>query len=1022
MILHQLQLCAFGPFPDEQKVDFDALSADGLFLLRGRTGAGKTSILDAITFALYGDVPGERDRAMLKSRHAPAQREPYVRLEFTAQGRRWRVRRTPQHERPQQRDAARMRQHNQSVTLECFDGAEYQPVTSGVQAASDELRRIIGLDLAQFTQVILLPQGAFAQFLHASSKDKQQLLEKLFDTRRFRLLEEYLRVAARETQQQVDQLNTQVHTLAAGLQRESSALEEAAVELPQTSVAAAEESVPPVVSESEPENLHQVTVARAGYWMQQATAALKRATGMQRATAQQLEALQAAQRELRAYQQYQQAVETHQQQLPAIEKRRAELAADRSGRAVAQWLKSADEAHAQHQKLQQQAKHSVTELHRCWQDQTDLPQDLLEDDSYEPAREALIALRTQVQQAKPLQQQITEITAQRTKIQREITELERQVGTYTAQEAQLRTSIEELKTQLIDTEELEQQRQLAAEQLQETQRILELVTTRNDQQKQLGQARTAQLQSEGALHDAQKQYRQVAGAYLGSIAAELAEGLTEGQPCLVCGSEDHPHPHQPEVTSTTREDVEAARAHQENNASDDAVARSRLQHCEEAVAVTDKQLGDHASLQLEEAAEQVQHAKDKHSELTVRRRYQDQLREQLTESTHQLEEERRRLLQTQQRTESQQREEALLRQTFQQQETELAALRGNHESVESRLEALGQLEDSVQQAQHSQQQAKAAAQRAEQTQAEATARWKESNFSAEDQVHAAILDNAQRQNAEEQITAYDAEAARLALQAESAEVTAGAQRHTAGQVPPTHQALEQAGKELTIAESASESARELLSGLRVRQQSVEASAQQLQQALAAREELATEQIERAELAATINGGGDENPLRMSLTTYVLAAQLERVAEAATRHLAVMSEGRYQLLHDDEKRGRGQQGLDLKVYDEHADDQRPASSLSGGETFMTSLAMALGLAEVVQADAGGVSMETLFIDEGFGSLDENTLDAVMTALRTLEGEGRRVGVVSHVSEMHQQIPSQLEAVRGRSGSTIRMHTP
>lgn len=169
-------------------------------------------------------------------------------------------------------------------------------------------------------------------------------------------------------------------------------------------------------------------------------------------------------------------------------------------------------------------------------------------------------------------------------------------------------------------------------------------------------------------------------------------------------------------------------------------------------------------------------------------------------------------------------------------------------------------------------------------------------------------------------------------------------------------------------------------------EALEEHADKLEQAQHHRDTVLVEQRRRADLAATINGAGAENGLKMTLTTYVLAARLERVAEAATRHLATMSEERYRLMHSDDAAGRGLQGLDLKVNDEHSDVERSTSSLSGGETFMASLAMALGLAEVVQAESGGIGMESLFIDEGFGSLDEDSLEHVMSALHRLQGEG------------------------------------
>ena len=181
--------------------------------------------------------------------------------------------------------------------------------------------------------------------------------------------------------------------------------------------------------------------------------------------------------------------------------------------------------------------------------------------------------------------------------------------------------------------------------------------------------------------------------------------------------------------------------------------------------------------------------------------------------------------------------------------------------------------------------------------------------------------------------------------------------------------------------------------------------------------------ERAQLLAAVadaaRGAGDNN-YRMSLNSYVLAARLEQVAVAASERLIGMSDGRYTLQHTDAKAARGaKSGLGLEVVDQWTGQRRDTATLSGGESFMASLALALGLADVVQQESGGVDIETLFVDEGFGSLDEQALEQVMDALEGLRDGGRVVGLVSHVGEMKQRISTQLQVVKGRNGSTLHI---
>ena len=190
---------------------------------------------------------------------------------------------------------------------------------------------------------------------------------------------------------------------------------------------------------------------------------------------------------------------------------------------------------------------------------------------------------------------------------------------------------------------------------------------------------------------------------------------------------------------------------------------------------------------------------------------------------------------------------------------------------------------------------------------------------------------------------------------------------------------------------------------------------------AALEELAPRAERRRavrDLARLADGSAEANSLRMRLSAYVLAARLEEVAAAATERLAAMSGGRYTLVHCDEgARGRQRGGLDLRVVDAWTGRERAPATLSGGEGFFASLALALGLADVVAQEAGGARLETLFVDEGFGSLDEHTLEQVLEVLDRLRDGGRTVGIVSHVADLRDRIPAQLRVVKGRTGSRV-----
>ncbi|MGW4820180.1 SbcC/MukB-like Walker B domain-containing protein, partial [Streptomyces sp. NPDC004227] len=181
-----------------------------------------------------------------------------------------------------------------------------------------------------------------------------------------------------------------------------------------------------------------------------------------------------------------------------------------------------------------------------------------------------------------------------------------------------------------------------------------------------------------------------------------------------------------------------------------------------------------------------------------------------------------------------------------------------------------------------------------------------------------------------------------------------------------------------------------------------------------------EEYDRVARLATLTAGTSaDNERKMRLESYVLAARLEQVAAAATVRLQRMSSGRYTLVHSDDRAGRGRSGLGLHVVDAWTGRERDTATLSGGETFFASLALALGLADVVTDEAGGVRLDTLFIDEGFGSLDDQTLDEVLDVLDSLRERDRSVGIVSHVADLRRRVHAQLEVVKGRSGSAVRL---
>lgn len=1072
MKLHQLTLHAFGPFPGTELIDFDRLGADGLFLLRGRTGAGKTSILDAVTFALYGDVPGQRDKTQLKSTHAPAVSEPSVQLEFTQGGRRCRVWRSPHHGRPQKRDPSRQREVGQRVVVEFLQEGAWQPYTSGIQAANDEMQRMLGLDLHQFTKVILLPQGAFAHFLHASSKDKQDLLERLFDTDRFTLVEKHLRELAREAEQQLQASDARIAMHRENLIQAAVAMLPApadaepggtgpdapevgdpapAVPEPGEPVPEVGAPAPPEAAEAVPERpgLREAELAelspaelspRVARAIEARHAQLLRGAAAADASAQQastaLEELRAREETLSRFTDHAERRAAHQAQREHVSTLRAQLDRHESAAQIQTWFGAAEDAAGEHRAAVETASRTTRAAasrldgFAALQPEEVTPRALFAEDQ-DPAAavvlaaiEELIALRARLSgaDAEQLETRLTELREAQTQTQQHQEQAEAEAEALTGERERLRAAHQVLQGALEDPQELEVARDAARAHVDLLANRVQTQRTRDALEDLCATWRERQSARERAHDQVQDQHRTRLQSYLRSIALQLAGELEDGAPCLVCGSTEHPDPAGDQDPSITREEVEQTQLQLQNARDQLNEAQIELRsHNAQRDAVL-MELADSAETPIERTEEELAQAREALTLAEQRRSEQRRLRERLDASV--TEQQRVDARHTEAQHQAQQAQASLAHQRTQIGELEaaLAGLRGRYDSLRRRRDALEQVLEELRTAQRQIEAADVLRSHRDRAQRSAAAALEDSVFADRAQLQDAQLSQDLRDSQHQSVQRWDELQRQLDYESEQEVIRAGRRRQEEGQTRPEAAEIDTAAENSRAAARAAADAAAAVLRFETQREAVEDMGAKLLDALRNRDAALGEQRMRSELAATINGAGPENSLKMTLTTYVLAARLERVAEAASRHLATMSEDRYQLQHSDEAGGRGLRGLELKVHDDHSDVERPTSSLSGGETFMASLSMALGLAEVVQAESGGIGMESLFIDEGFGSLDEDTLEHVMAALHRLQGEGRRVGLVSHVTEMHRAIPTQLRIHRHRAGSTTEMVIP
>ncbi|MFJ6806531.1 AAA family ATPase [Streptomyces anulatus] len=1024
MRLHRLSITAFGPFGATQEVDFDALSSAGLFLLHGPTGAGKTSVLDAVCFALYGAVPGARQSpgASLRSDHAPADLSTEVQLELTVGGRRLEVTRSPAQPRPKKRGDGFTVEKAQS-RLRGYDPERgWQGLSKSHHEIGEELTQLIGMSRDQFCQVVLLPQGDFARFLRADAEARGKLLGRLFDTRRFAAVEERLAELRRGAEAKVTAADERVLALA---QRTAQAAGPVGAEATPITARPGEPGLAEAV-------LEWAAIARstARERLDIAHCVVGEAEGRQRAAR---HALDAERERARLQQRYEETV----RRAAALEERRPEH--DRC-RERLERAREADRV-APALDLREEAERA----HRRAGDALDRARAQLPPDLADAGPDRLTELERRFRQelgglesARRAEARSAAIDEERDRLEREsraddttVRDAEAWLAGWDAVHSGLRERIATAQEAATRAEQL-------AGLLAPARRRLEAARRRDTLAAEvLATRRTLTEAREGAL-DAHETWLGLRERRLRDIAAELAAGLVDGAPCTVCGSAEHPAPATEGDGHVDRATEEAAlaahrRAEETRARAEQALGlvseRHTAAHAEARDGeARDADRGDLAASAAAPAArggeravadpgpsvDELRDAVDRlaaeHAEAhrlaagthAAREALDAAEREHAGRLELRQEAERRAAARTSRR-EALDREQAVLR-------DELAVVRGESGSVAAhaerlthRVALLGEAAGAVRTEQDTAQRRKEADDRL----SDAAFR---AGFDTPEAAAATLLDAAAQRELQHRIDAWQAEAAAVADRRAERDAREAAEQ-PAAQPSAAQERFETAEWLLREASSALAAAEERCAELaRLSRE----AADEVRRLGPVRQEY--ERIAR--LAGLAAGTSADNERKMRLEAYVLAARLEQVAAAATARLRRMSSGRYTLVHSDARTGGRRAGLGLHVVDAWTGSERDTATLSGGETFFASLALALGLADVVTEEAGGVRLDTLFIDEGFGSLDDQTLDEVLDVLDCLRERDRSVGIVSHVADLRRRIPVRLEVVKERQGSSVR----
>lgn len=1087
----KLTVSAFGPYAGTVVMDLDQLGEQGLYLITGDTGAGKTTIFDAITYALYGEPSGDdRDPSMFRSKYAQPETPTQVELVFSYGGKTYTVRRNPEYERPAKKGGG--------MTIQKADAELLLPdgrLVTKAREVTREITEIIGLNRSQFSQIAMIAQGDFRKLLQADTKSRQEIFREIFKTRYYMVFQEKVKGEAIRLQRDCEAVRASVQQYIGGVVcqdedlLQSRLLKAQAGNLPYQDTL---ELIQRLIDQDQTEeNSCQEILDRLDGALKEASALLGKAQESQKVR-EKLEQTRREREELAAQAEAaQKALEAEQEKAPLQESLGKELAAletelpryqelskqEAALTTLAESITALEGACSQ----QEEERASTENLLRGWKQEldglasVDAEQERLlrKRDQVESRRIALSALETQIDQWQACLQKIDAEQRQREALDQKQTELIAQLA---EEKKSLRASQETFQATaglFGEKQELLRLQEQAQERQRELADLLSGLDDCDKEERSLHVAQAAYEQAREQSDQLGEAYRRKNSAFLDEQAGLLAQSLAEGQPCPVCGSLHHPAPAQLSGSAPTEAELEEAKgaweaAQQETqNASMAAgmqravleerkkqligamegyidfpvlnTARERLAACQTDTA--------------EELARLHQALLEKEAQLTHRAELEEEITR-LEKSLAELDEQADKLKETIKQTEVSQgalggqREqlEASLRRELSA-HFQACALEDAPEAI---IRALSEATDEITQVAELEQELGGKLQRKQELNQEiplaeqklrvledtagkqkdelAGARIRQEELSGQIQTLRDRLPFPDQDGAQKRISALQEELQTLSNALEQARRTAADRQKG---LAAADAAIGEQEDFLKNAQAVDMEALQLQSEELTRKRAEVTEAQKTihtrlvtnQTALKniCEKAIDLEKLEKQHqwlqaLSDTVNGRLRDRE-KIALETYIQITFFDRILQRANLRLLVMSGGQYELKRRKEAdNNRSQSGLELDVIDHYNGSERNVKSLSGGESFKASLSLALGLSDEVQSAAGGIRLDTMFVDEGFGSLDEESLAQAIRALTGLTEGKRLVGIISHVTELKEKIDKQIIVTKEKTGGS------
>ena len=920
----KLTMSAFGSYAGKNVIDFTG-QQQGIFLITGDTGAGKTTIFDAITYALYNQTSGgERNGNMMRSQYAQQETETYVELEFLYRGQTYRVRRNPDYKITKTLKNGKIREQKvpHSVELTMPDGTVFPEKKNATDA---KIIEILGLTADQFSQIVMIAQGDFLKLLYTKSDERKMIFSKLFRTDIYWKIQENLRRKSMEMDERIQENDR-------AFEQEKSRI----ILLPESEELPLDELVERLRERLKDalkeQNLRRANVEELNKKITKYEEINKLFVSLEkiRQTGKELEARQAESKERR--QQIENARKADKVLVAEQQNLRQQQEVEQSAQAIAKMTETLANNQEMFETLKTQQQEAEAKQKR---EAADIQKKMLALEQSFPSYEALQNARSEEQQAKKVWEDLGKTSEE---------------------------SFHKKKAGIAALKEQQKQQEQVVEQ-----------TKKNWEQ-------TSLSASESAKH-----YEHMYEAFLKEQAGILAENLSAGCPCPVCGSTVHPDPAKLSDHAVTELEVEQAKktraAAEEKRDMAYAAFEAEKTEKQKLAQAVEKEEADFVLAQTI-AKQQRKEAEQNYVSL---QKIAEQIREKLVYPS--LAEAKKQYAAMQKALEAAEQEIERKRQKVSELAEAMNTLKGQKLAEEENQKTAKKL--------------------AAKTEKEYAKLLEKSGFVSEETYHLAILPERSRSKLEREETEYESQCLRQQSEQKLLEKQVSGKTYTDTtelneQLKAEKQALKEAEKTYMELHTAYENDRSVLQNCAVY--------------LEKGKKLESEDQVIKSLSKTANGRLSGSA-KIDFETYIQRQYFKQIIHEANKRLLTMSNHQFILkLKEEANTGRKtNEGLDLSVYSLVTDSERDVKTLSGGESFLAALAMALGLSDIVERSAGAIHPDMMFIDEGFGSLDAQSRQQAIEVLAELAGDSRMVGIISHVTELKEQIDRKLVVSRTDKGS-------